>query len=107
MEATISTNDINNFSVSELNYTRENIENMNKFNQIEVLRILSKYQYVTLNENKYGVHINLSELNKDIIDELNTYIKYVNTQEINLNVIEQQKETYRNTYFTKDIKDKH
>ena len=32
MEVVISTNEVNNFSVSELNYVRENIENMNKFN---------------------------------------------------------------------------
>jgi hypothetical protein len=105
MEAILSTNDINNFSVSELNYIREAIENMNKFNQIEVLRILSRYQEVTLNENKYGIHINLSELKKEIINDLNIYIKYVNTQEITLNSIEQQKEEYKNTYFSKDIKD--
>jgi hypothetical protein len=105
MEAIFSTNDVNNFSVSELNYIREAIENMNKFNQIEVLRIFNRHPAVTLNENKYGIHINLSELDKDIINELNLYIKYVNTQEIALNSIEQQKEDYRNTYFTKDIKD--
>ena len=105
MEAIFSTNDVNNYSVSELNYIRETIENMNKFNQIEVLRILSRHSEVILNENKYGIHINLSELNKDIINELNIYIKYVNTQELTLNSIEQQKEDYRNTYFTKDIKD--
>jgi hypothetical protein len=105
MEATISTNDINNVSVSELNYIREIIENMNKFNQIQVLKILNKYKEVTLNENKYGIHINLSELSKEIIDKLSDYIKYVNAQEKNLNYIEQQKETYRNTYFSKDIKD--
>ena len=40
MEITMSTNDVNNFSVSELNYIRDSIEKMNKFNQIEVLRIL-------------------------------------------------------------------
>jgi hypothetical protein len=107
MEAVVSTNDVNNLSVSELNYIRENIENMNKFNQIEILRILHKSNNVTLNENKYGVHINLSDLNTDILEELSNFIKYVNTQEINLNSIEQQKETYRNTYFSKDIKDKH
>jgi len=101
----MTTNDVNNYSVSELNYIRETIENMNKFNQIEVLRILNKYTEVTLNENKYGIHINLSELKKEILDELNVYIKYVNTQEIALNKIEKQKEEYKNTYFTKDIKD--
>lgn len=105
MEAIISTNDINNYSVSELNYLRESIESMNKFNQVEVLRILNKYKDVTLNENKYGIHINLSELKKVVLDELSLYIKFVNTQENALNVAEQQKEDYRNTYFTKYIKD--
>ena len=97
MEATLSITTGNNFSVSELNYIRETIENMNKFNQIEVLRILNRHNDVTLNENKYGVHINLTDLDKNIINELALYIKYVNAQEIALNSIEQQKEDYRNT----------
>jgi hypothetical protein len=105
MEATVSTNDINNYSVSELNYLREAIENMNKFNQIGILRILSNNKDVILNENKYGIHINLSELKKEVLDKLSLYIKYVNTQETSLNTIEQQKDDYRNTYFFKDIKD--
>ena len=105
MEVIMSTNEVNNFSVSELNYIRESIESMNKFNQIEVLRILKKHDYLTLNENKYGIHVNLSELKKDVLDELNVYINYVNTQEITLHQIEKQKEEYKNTYFTKDIRD--
>jgi len=103
---TNETNDINNYSVSELNYIRESIENMNKFNQVEILRLLSKHKDVTLNENKYGIHINLSELKKELLDDLNIYIKYVNTQEVTLHKIEKEKEDYKNTYFTKDIKDK-
>ncbi len=102
----MSTNDINNFSVSELNYIREAIENMNKFNQIEVLRLINKHKDVTINENKYGIHINLSELKKELLDELNVYINYVNTQEVTLHQVEKEKEVYKNTYFTKDIKDK-
>ena len=102
MEAIVSTNDINNYSVSELNYLRDSIENMNKFNQVEVLRIFNKYKEVILNENKYGIHINLSELRKDILDEISLYVKYVNTQESTLNDVEQKKEDYRNTFFTKD-----
>ena len=104
-EVTVSTNEINNFSVSELNYVRDSIENMNKFNQVEVLRILNNDKEVTLNENKYGVHINLSELKKDVVEELVLYIKYVTAQENNLNRVEQQKEDYKNIYFLKDNKD--
>ena len=105
MEVSVSTNDVNTFSVSELDYIRETIENMNKFNQIEVLRILNKHSQVTLNENKYGVHINLSELQNEIIEEINNYIKYVNTQEVTLHQAEKQKESFKNIYFTKDNKD--
>jgi hypothetical protein len=105
MEAIHSTNNINNCSVSELNYIQETIENMNKFNQIEVLRLLTGHKDVYLNENKYGIHINLSELKIDIINELYAFIKYVSTQELALNSIEKQKDDYRNTYFSKDIKD--
>jgi len=105
MEVSVSTNDINTYSVSELDYIRSSIENMNKFNQIEVLRIMKKYNAITLNENKYGVHINLSELQNEIIEELYEYIKYVNTQETTLHQAEKQKETFKNIYFTKDNKD--
>lgn len=89
----------------ELNQIREIIENMSKFNQIEVLKIFCKHKDITINENKYGIHINLTELSNDVINELKTYINYVNTQEIQLNHVEKQKETFINTYFAKDTKD--
>ena len=88
-----------------LNYIRDTIETMNKFNQVEVLRILSKDSNVILNENKNGIHVNLSEIKEELITELNNYIQYVNAQEQTLNTIEKQKEDYRNTFFSKDIKD--
>ena len=100
-----STNNANNLSLSQLNNIRENIENMSKFHQVEVLRILTKYKDVTINENKYGIHINLSELSNNIFDELVAYINYVNTQENELNNIEKQKQDYKNNYFLKDNKD--
>ena len=54
-----------------LNLIREKIESMPKFNQVEVLRILEQNKNVTLNENKNGIHINLSELSEDIIEKMN------------------------------------
>ena len=89
----------------ELNIIREKIELMSKFNQIEALRIFSKYENIVLNENKYGVHINLTEAPKDLVEKLKIFIQYVNTQENTLNVIELQKEEFKNTFFTNDIKD--
>jgi len=94
-----------NFNIVELNSICKIIESMPKFNQVEVLRILSKDLNATLNENKYGIHVNLSDLKIETIDELKKYIKYVDTQEINLNELEKQKEDYKNSFFTKDNKD--
>ena len=95
----------NEFNTEDLIFIRDKVESMTKFNQVEVLRLLHKNKTVTLNENKYGIHINLTELPNDIIKQLKLYINYVNTQEINLNSIEQQKESFKNTYFAKDNKD--
>ena len=101
---TIGDNDME-AELAQLNKIREAIENMSKFNQIEVLRILTGNKDVIINENKYGIHINLSELRPQIIDDLLVYINYVTTQEIELNNIEKQKQDYKNNYFLKDNKD--
>ena len=93
------------FDINKINSMRDAIENMSKFNQIEVLRILTRHKSVHINENKYGIHINLSELKSVILNELYVYINYVNKQEIELYNTEKQKETYKNTYFIKDNKD--
>jgi hypothetical protein len=91
------------YDFNTLNHIRENIESMSKFNQIEVLRILTKHKDVIINENKYGIHINLSELDNSIIKELDVYINYVTTQEILLNNVEKEKEKYK--VYLKDNKD--
>jgi hypothetical protein len=93
------------YDSNKISSIRDQIENMSKFNQIEILRILTKNKNVITNENKYGIHINLSELDIDTLQELSVYIKYVNTQEIYLNNAEQEKEKYKNTFFLKDNKD--
>jgi hypothetical protein len=87
------------YDFNKINGIRETIENMSKFNQIEVLRILTRHKDVRINENKYGIHINLSDINSKILDELLVYVNYITKQEIELNNIERQKESYKNTYF--------
>ena len=66
--ATITQPQQNDYLV-EINSIRDIIENMNKFNQVEILRILHKYN-IQLNENKYGVHVNLTDINVEIINEI-------------------------------------
>jgi len=80
---------------------RDRIEALPKFNQIEILRLLRECHGVTLNENKYGIHINMSDLPKAIIDKMAAYIFYVNSQELDLQEVELQKQEFKNTFFSK------
>jgi hypothetical protein len=91
---------IGNERTNTLITIRDLIHEMNKYNQIEVLRIMKKYDNITLNENRYGVHINLTDLNEEQINELTLYINYVSMQETTLNYGEQQKNTFKNEMFS-------
>lgn len=87
----------------------ENIKNvievMNKYNQIEVLKILEK-NTCKINENKSGVYINLSFLSEKTITELEKYVEYTKDQEDSLNTMEYQKEEFKNAFFVeKEDKD--
>lgn len=81
------------------------IEKMNKYHQIEILKILSANS-CKLNENKSGVYVNLSFLTKETMDALTNYIEYTVEQEDSLNTMEYQKEEFKNAFFTeKEDKD--
>lgn len=90
--------------MTDLNVLKEKIEALDKFHQIEILRILSKEESCTLNENNNGVFINLTNINEKVIDDLKKYLDYVKTQEKQLTEIEIQKDLLSNTFF-KDNKD--
>ena len=78
---------------------KDKIERMSKNNQIEILKILKKYQGIKLNENKSGVFVNLSFLSKEILEEIYMYVNYVNDQETVINTIETQKQEFKNAFF--------
>tara|TARA_B100001059_G_C17505883_1_gene413342 strand:+ start:298 stop:594 length:297 start_codon:yes stop_codon:yes gene_type:complete len=90
--------------MSNLNVLKENIEKLTKFHQIEILKIIKSDETIIINENNNGIFINLTNVSKDIIEDIINYLKYVDTQEKLLNDIEDQKETLTNTFF-KDNKD--
>lgn len=84
--------------INHLNNLKEQIENMDKHHQIEILKILSK-NLCKINENKSGVYINMTFLEDHIIEELKQYIGYMKEQEDNLITTEYQKEEFKNSYF--------
>jgi len=90
--------------MTELNHLKERIENLNKFHQVEILKLLKTDDTCTLNENKNGIFINLTSLNDKIIYEIEKYLEYVQKQETQLSETETQKSILSNTFF-KDNKD--
>ena len=78
---------------------KERIELMNKHHQIEVLRILKQNSDVVLNENSNGVFVNLTDIDSNVIKKIEDYIRYVENQTNNINVIENKKEVIENTFF--------
>jgi hypothetical protein len=90
---------------ASLENIKSSIEIMNKYHQIEILKILSK-NLSKINENKSGVYVNLSFLPQDTINNLKDYITYTKEQEDSLNMIECQKTEYKNAFFSeKDNKE--
>lgn len=90
----------NTKDLSYLEKIRSKIEKMSSFNQIGVLKILNNYKdNVTLNENNYGVLVNLTDVSDEILDKLEEYIIYINKQEGHIISIENKKEKFKQLYF--------
>lgn len=85
--------------MSLLSTLKDQIENMPKYHQIEILKILNKNENVNKNENKNGTFINLTELRSEIIQQLQDYTNYVIEQQSQLNEIEQEKQNLEKTFF--------
>jgi hypothetical protein len=82
-----------------MNALKERIEHMEKYHQIEILRILSKRPDVKTNENNNGTFVNLTELSPEIIKDLEKYTDYVDEQQKLLKKVETEKEELEQNFF--------
>lgn len=87
------------FTTEKLTEIKKTIEQMEKYHQIEILKIFIENQ-AKVNENKSGVFINMSLLNTEILQKVLKYIDYVKEQNICLNNIENEKEKYKTEFFS-------
>ena len=78
---------------------KNNIENLNKFHQIEILKIFNQENSNMINENNNGIFINLVDLPETLYNKLNEYILYVNVQQEQLTSIEEEKMNIENEFF--------
>lgn len=87
-------------TTEQLVFLKDKIEKMTKPQQLDILRILKKNPAIKLNENKSGIFVNISFLPNDSIEEIDKYVKYVGDQESELNLLENQKQEFKNTFFS-------
>lgn len=89
----------NTASVESLNELKKDVESMEKYNQVEILRIMVNSK-TKINENRSGVFVNLSFLDDDVLAKITNYVNYVKEQTSSLNKIEKEKEQYKSTFFS-------
>lgn len=91
--------DIKPYDVQELEQMKTQIEQLNKTQHIEILKLLQTNSSVKLNENKSGVYINLPFLPLSAIQSIRDYLDYIKDQENTLIDMETQKREFKNTFF--------
>jgi hypothetical protein len=77
---------------------RDEVEKMEKIHQINILKIFKKHN-IDFTENSNGIFVNMTILSTDILEEINSYISYVNLQQKQLNKVEQDKERYKKEFY--------
>lgn len=89
--------------VKHLEYLKNEIESLNKYHQIEILKIFSKH-LCKLNENKNGIFINMTFLPCEVIEELDKYLDFIKDQSSTIQTMEHQKEELK-TLLNQDVLD--
>lgn len=87
----------------ELVTVKTKIEQLNKKQQIEVLKIIMKLD-VAFSENNNGIFFNLSGLSDQQLTQINSYINYVSDQEEALQEFENVKNELSETFFNNENK---
>ena len=79
------------YPINEIERIKNSVEQLSKTHHIEILKIIKQFQDVKINENKSGVYINLTFLQKEVLDKINEYLEYINGQEEMLEIAETEK----------------
>ena len=58
---------------TELLKIRDQVEKMEKIHQVNILKIFKKHN-IDFTENSNGIFVNMTILNPDILEEINSYI---------------------------------
>ena len=94
-------NNVNSYSPDDLKQLCGKLESMTKINQVEALRIFHKHNKDMINENKYGIHINVTDVDDVALKEVEDFIEHVATQEKELTEMEELQQDIQGKYIDK------
>ena len=85
-------------NIEYLKQLKNIIEEFSKNQQLDILKLLTKHQ-VNISENSNGSFVNLSDIDNKILVEIQEYIDFINTQDSNLNKVENKKKVLEKEFF--------
>lgn len=77
---------------------KERVEPLTKLQHIEIFKIFKEYD-IPFSENSNGTFINISEVSIEVLNKVSEYLDYLNSQEKELNILEKEKQLYKENFF--------
>lgn len=88
-------------TIDFLKFLKIKIESLDKCHHSKIFQIILNNN-LQFSENRNGIFINMNLLNKNIVNDITEYIKYVNQQEKNLKEVENIKLDFKKDFFKED-----
>lgn len=89
-----------NINIDELKSLRHIIDNIDEFHHKKIFEIIKKYN-MNYSKNKNGIFVNMNNLSNPVLNELKTYLLYINKQEKTFSDIEKIKNEFKKEFFDK------
>jgi len=89
-----------NINIDELKRLRHIIDNIDECHHKKIFEIIKKYN-MNYSKNKNGIFVNMNNLTKSVLNELKTYLLYINKQEETFSDIEKIKTEFKKEFFDK------
>ena len=78
---------------------KKSIESLNEIHHKKILQIIVDNN-ITISENSNGCFVNLTDIDDEIIDKIQYYLKFISEQTNDLNQIEEKKKEIRENFFS-------
>lgn len=85
--------------IDSLNKIKSKIEDMDKKDHINILKLFKEHNNILLNENSNGTFINITDIDNILFKKLQNYITYIDMQKQYINKDEEKKNTLEKIYF--------